>query len=155
MESGMLSFSEIEFEKSFASFFLLQLQHIIADIRNIKAIVLRVSLKVCLVISFFNICILVWLKTQSIDFGLVNVTISSTNFDEDNQTLTNQECVIGALNRHFCQTSVEDALFHVMVLPFLQLKQLYFVHLVLSISLLFQTLRLVCQREKPCNLKRH
>ena len=38
--------------------------------------------------------------------GLAKVAIFTTNIDAENQTLINHKCVCGALNRHFCQTSV-------------------------------------------------
>jgi len=38
--------------------------------------------------------------------GLAKVAIFTTNVDAENQTLINQKCVCGALNRHFCQTRV-------------------------------------------------
>lgn len=38
--------------------------------------------------------------------GLAKVANFTTNVDAENQTLINQKCVCGALNRHFCQTRV-------------------------------------------------
>jgi len=38
------------------------------------------------------------------------VAIFTTNVDAENQTLINHKTVCGALNRHFCQTAVEQKL---------------------------------------------
>ena len=43
--------------------------------------------------------------------GLAKVAIFTTNVDAENQTLINQKCVCGALNRHFCQTRVMPSCF--------------------------------------------
>jgi hypothetical protein len=43
--------------------------------------------------------------------GLAKVAIFTTNVDAENQILINHKCVCGALNRHFCQTSVMPSLF--------------------------------------------
>jgi len=43
--------------------------------------------------------------------GLAKVAIFTTNVDAENQTLINQKCVCGALNRHFCQTRVSSRFF--------------------------------------------
>jgi hypothetical protein len=44
--------------------------------------------------------------------GLAKVAIFTTNVDAENQTLINQKCVCGALNRHFCQTRVIGSCFY-------------------------------------------
>ena len=62
--------------------------------------------------------------------GLAKVAIFTTNVDAENQTLINQKCVCGALNRHFCQTRVIGCPFlstvccvHVIGLLILQIAQ--------------------------------